>query len=77
MHYLIKVIPWSKKNLITPTVDMFNQEILKIHVTTQAQKGKANEHCIELLADYFKIPKRHITIVSWHTSSYKTVKITK
>jgi uncharacterized protein YggU (UPF0235/DUF167 family) len=43
---------------------MFNQEILKIHVTTQAQKGKANEHCIELLADYFKIPKRHITIVS-------------
>lgn len=37
--------------------------------------GEANTRIIELLSDFFKVPKRSITIVSGHASKNKIIEI--
>ena len=48
---------------------------LTIKITATAHEGKANEAVIKFLAETFRIPKSHITIVSGFTNPNKRIDI--
>lgn len=49
---------------------------LVVHVKAPPTEGKANERLIEVLAEYFKRPKRNIVIRTGFTGRQKIVEIT-
>lgn len=70
-----------KLNIIT-IPNSKNKEILKISennykikVDAPAIKDKANKHLIEILAEYFKVPKSSISIIKRLKSKNKIVEI--
>lgn len=69
--FKIKVIPNSKINKIVELED----GSFKVKLTTQPEKGKANDSLIKLLTAHFKIPKNKIRIISGLRSQNKIVKI--
>jgi uncharacterized protein len=69
--YEVKVIPNSSKN----EVIVLTEHSLKVKLTTQPEKGKANKQLINLLADYFKVKPKQIEICKGETSAYKKVEI--
>ena len=77
MKILIQAKPWSKKieikkiwkDLIT------NYEIYSIKLTAKPIKWQANNQLIDILSEYFNIPKRNIKILKWNTTKYKLVEI--
>ena len=48
---------------------------LKVNVTTVPEDGKANAAMINLLADYFDLPKSAFTIIRGHTTRSKVVRV--
>ena len=66
----IKVIPKSSRNLVKQEGD-----ILKVYVNAPAEKGKANEAVVELIAGYFKVKKRQVSIFRGELSARKVVNI--
>ena len=48
---------------------------VKVAVRAPPEKGRANEEVIEVLAGFFKIPARQVTVVSGHTSKTKRVRL--
>ncbi len=44
-------------------------------VHAPAREGKANEAAVELLADYFSVPKSSVKIIRGHTGRRKLVEI--
>ncbi|MHA1558941.1 MAG: DUF167 domain-containing protein [Alphaproteobacteria bacterium] len=72
----IKVTPNSNKDeVIGEEKDLFGNKILKIKTTKIPKNGKANKAVIEILADYFKVPKNRVDIISGLSSRTKIVKI--
>lgn len=69
----VRVIPNSKK----PEITELGSNCYKIKVDAPASDGKANARLIEILSDYFKIPKSSIRIVKGHKSKNKLVDIHK
>ena len=49
--------------------------LIKVHLTSQPIKGKANKELIELLAEHFNISKSKILITKGFTSRIKEVEI--
>lgn len=70
MRIEVKVTPGAKKN----TVEV-NGDISRVWTTAVAEKGKANDAVVKLLAKHFSVPKSAITIVRGHTSRTKLVEI--
>ncbi len=66
----IKVIPKASKLQIIKEKD-----VIKIKLTSPAQKGKANKQLIELLSKRLKLPKSKIKIVSGENSRDKRILI--
>jgi len=66
----IKVIPNAKKNNISEKGDM-----LKVRVTAPAVNGKANKAVIEVLAKFFKVKKRCISIIRGEKTREKIIGI--
>jgi len=71
MKYTIKIKTNSRKNEVTLAED----GTLNIFVTVPPIEGKANKKLIELLSEYFKKPKRCISIVAGLRSKIKIVEI--
>ncbi len=67
----IKGVPGSSRNHIAGWLG----ESLKIRVTANPEKGKANDAVVTLLADTLKIPKQDITLSSGASSPRKIFKI--
>jgi len=67
----VKVKPNAKKNEIKKLGDNY----FEIRTTAIAEKGKANQKVIEILADYFKIPKSKISLYKGGKSREKLFKI--
>lgn len=72
MIIFVKVIAKSSKS----EVEGFVENVLKVKVRAPKDKGKANLELIGLLADYYKIPKSNIEIISGKTSPLKKIRIT-
>ncbi len=71
MTIQIKVIPRSKINQVVK----FDNGHYKVKVTAVAEHGRANEKVREVLAEYFKVKKYQVEILSGFTIPDKFVKI--
>ena len=70
MRIEIKVISNASKSAVKKDAD-----VLKVYVTAQREKGKANKQVIKLLAQHFKVSKSSVEIVKGESSSKKVVLI--
>jgi hypothetical protein len=70
MRITVKVKPNSSKQEIRLKGNIYNVNLLSPPV-----EGKANRELIELLSDYFNIPKSEVSIISGHKSRTKIVNI--
>src|SRR5690349_11123451 len=48
---------------------------LKVAVRAAPEKGKANAEVEEVLADFFRVGKRNVSVIAGHTSRNKQVQI--
>ena len=64
---LVKVIPKASFNKITG----WENGKLKVRLTAVAEKGKANEALIDLLADVFGLAKSKICLIQGHNNRHK------
>ena len=48
---------------------------LRVKISAAPDKGKANAQLIELLSEFFKVPKSKIKIISGETSRIKLVEV--
>ena len=69
--FTIKVHPRAKKNAITGEVG----EALKVSLTAPPVDGRANEACIEFVANLLKVPRSSVTIASGQSSRMKVVRV--
>lgn len=72
MKLNIKVVPKSSRNLIKEKAG-----VLTVYTTTPPEKGLANKAILELLANYFQVPKNHVKIVVGHGTRNKIIEIIK
>lgn len=70
MQIKVRVVTNAKKERIISEGDVY-----KIYVSAPPEKGKANKKIIELVADYFKVKKSSVSIISGLRSKEKTIKI--
>ena len=77
MKISVKVIPAAKKEEVVVVNDEKGNFFLKIKTTKPANKGKANAEVIKIIADYYKINKKMVKILSGQTSRLKLVEIEK
>lgn len=68
--YNVKVKPQSKKEEV-----VLQDNTLIVKVAALPVEGKANERLIELLCDYFRVPKSAIKILRGETSRNKLVEV--
>ncbi len=69
----IRVHPGARETAVT---DVMNDGTIKVSLRAKAEKGRANEELIELLADQFEVPRGNVAIISAATGRRKIVKIT-
>ena len=69
--FAVRLHPRAKKNAITGTLG----DALKISLTAPPIEGRANDACIEFLADLLKLPRSSITIAAGQTSRNKLIRI--
>ena len=68
---LVVVKPQAKKAAVKKISDA--EYAVSVHAP--AREGKANQAVIELLADYFKVPKSALRIVRGETAKRKVMEI--
>jgi uncharacterized protein (TIGR00251 family) len=69
--FAIKVHPRARKNAITGELG----DALKLSLTAPPVEGRANEACIEFLANLLKVPRSSITIASGQSSRRKVIRV--
>jgi uncharacterized protein len=67
----VKVHPRAKKNAITGEVG----DALKISLTAPPIDGRANQACIEFLANLLKVLRSSVTIASGESSRNKVIRV--
>ncbi|MDP3888879.1 MAG: DUF167 domain-containing protein [bacterium] len=73
MKIYVQVKAGAKNNL----VEKIDETHFKVSVIERPIKNKANLKVIEVLANYFKIPKSKVILTSGETSKQKAVEILK
>jgi len=71
MKIQIKVSPNSKENKVIK----LDKTHYKVKVNVAPEKGRANQKVKEVLADFFKVKKYQVEIISGHTISDKFIEI--
>lgn len=69
--FSVRLHPRARKNAITGTLG----DALKISLTAPPLEGRANQACIEFLADLLKLPRSSITIAAGQASRNKLIRI--
>jgi len=69
--FAIKVQPRARKNAITGELG----DALKLSLTAPPVEGRANEACIEFLANLLDVPRSSVTIASGETSRNKVIRV--
>jgi len=70
--FAIKVQPRARRNAVVGELG----EALKIALTAAPVDGRANDACIEFLAERLDLPRSSITIISGQRSRNKVIRIT-
>lgn len=71
MKIEIRVKPAAKKTEVEKQAD----GTYLVKVKEPADKGKANQAVIEVIAEYFAVPKQNVTIICGQTSRHKIVNL--
>jgi uncharacterized protein YggU (UPF0235/DUF167 family) len=71
LKILVAVKPQARKSKVKKISD----GEYSVSVTALAREGKANEAVIELLAEYFSVPKSSIRILRGQTARRKLVEV--
>lgn len=69
--FQVKVHPRAKRNAITGEVG----NALKVALTAPPIEGRANEACIEFLAEVLNVPRASVTIAAGETSRTKIIRV--
>ncbi|HID79549.1 MAG TPA: DUF167 domain-containing protein [Aquifex aeolicus] len=67
----VKAKPRSKKE----GVKQLSEDYYEVRVKAPPEKGKANERIVELLAQYFKVPKSSVKLIRGETSKEKLFEV--
>ena len=69
--FQVKVHPRAKKNAITGQVG----EALKLALTAPPVEGRANQACVEFLAQVLNVPRSSVTIAAGENSRNKLIRV--
>ncbi len=69
--FSVRVQPRARKNAVIGEIG----DALKIVLTAPPVEGRANDACIEFLAEFLKVPRSSITIAAGVTSRNKVVRV--
>jgi uncharacterized protein (TIGR00251 family) len=69
--FQVKVHPRAKKNAITGKVG----DALKLALTAPPLEGRANQACIEFLAEVLNVPRSSVTIAAGESSRNKVIRV--
>ena len=69
--FVVKVHPRAKENAITGEIG----DALKLSLPAPPIEGRANEACIEFLANLLKLPRSSVTIASGQNSRRKVIRV--
>jgi uncharacterized protein (TIGR00251 family) len=69
--FQVKVHPRAKKNAITGEIG----DALKLALTAPPVEGRANQACIEFLAEVLNVPRSSVTIAAGESSRNKVVRV--
>ena len=69
-NFKVRVTPHAKQNKVVE-----QNGVLRVYTTTAPEKGRANSAVIELLSEYFNVPKSRIKILNGLKSREKTIAI--
>lgn len=69
--FAVRVQPRARKNAITGIVG----DALKLALTAPPVEGKANQACIEFLAEFLNVPRASVTIVAGQSSRNKVMRV--
>jgi uncharacterized protein (TIGR00251 family) len=69
--FAVRIHPRARKNAITGEVG----DALKLSLTSPPLDGKANDACIEFLANLLKVPRSSVTIASGQASRRKVIRV--
>ena len=69
--FVVKLHPHAKKTAITGELG----HALKLSLTAPASGGRANQACIEFLANLLKVPRSSVTIAFGQTSRRKVIRV--
>jgi uncharacterized protein (TIGR00251 family) len=69
--FAVRVHPRAKRNAITGTLG----EALKLALTSPPVEGRANEACIEFLAQLLDVSRSSIAIAAGETSRNKVIRV--
>lgn len=71
MKYSVKVKPGARKSEVL----LIAENLITVAVHAIPEKGKANKELIQLLSEYFKVPKSRVVILKGETGRNKIVEI--
>lgn len=74
-YFIIKTQIKIKPNAKKTKVFIDDEKKLNVVVDEAPVDGKANERLVEILSDFFLIPKKNIHLISGETSKLKTVQL--
>lgn len=69
--FAIRVIPRASRSEIVG----IKEDALKLRITAPPVDGKANEECLRVIADFFGVKRRQVSIVGGQTARNKTISI--
>jgi uncharacterized protein (TIGR00251 family) len=69
--FAVKVHPRAKRNAVTGELG----DALKLSLTAPPVEGKANQACIEFLAELLRVPKSSVSIASGESSRQKLIRV--
>ncbi len=69
--FAVRVHPRARKNAINGTLG----DALKLSLTAPPAEGRANQACIEFLAEVLRLPRSSVTIAAGPASRNKVVRV--
>jgi len=69
--FAVKVHPRARRNAITGVVG----DTIKLDLTAPPVEGKANECCINFLAELLEVPRSSVTIAAGQNSRNKIIRV--
>jgi uncharacterized protein len=69
--FAVKIHPRARKDAITGELE----DALKLALKAPPVEGRANEACIEFLANLLKVPRSSVTIASGQNSPRKVIRV--